>query len=48
MAPTRRTDPSSVTNTDKPGLRQTTHPVRSTAGKGGHAAQLEKTAITVE
>jgi len=48
MAPTRHTDASPVANTSKPGLPQTTGPVCSTAGKGGHAAQLQKTALTIK
>ena len=47
MAPTHRTDASLVANTGKPGLPQTMRPVCSTAGKGGHAAQLQKTAIAI-
>ncbi|KAH0831087.1 hypothetical protein J3R83DRAFT_13648 [Lanmaoa asiatica] len=47
MAPTHHSDSPSITNLGKPGSR-TTHPVRSTAGKGGHAAQLQKTAIAIE
>jgi len=48
MALTRRTDALPIANTGKPGLPQTTHPVRSTAGKGGLAAQLQKTAIAIK
>ncbi|KAG6372905.1 hypothetical protein JVT61DRAFT_6911 [Boletus reticuloceps] len=47
MAPTHHSDPS-IVNTSKTGPSWTAHPSHVIAGKGGHVAQLQKTACAIE
>ncbi|KAG6370454.1 hypothetical protein JVT61DRAFT_12077 [Boletus reticuloceps] len=47
MAPTRRSDPPNA-NASKSGPSWTARPSRVMAGKGGHVAQLQKTAFVIE